>query len=509
MDLIDTGNLETIVFTSIFGIFGIYHLLSFLVLKHKVLFYYFIVILGLTLHWSLYFFIGGAFGDTISKIADKASLSTAMITTLGLLLFTKNYLDINGNDHPKLSKTYKVFISLVASLPLFHITNNLIFGIGWLNDSFVLLAALLAMLSIFLNIFSGFQLFHKHQLNRYYLYSYTPILLAALLYTGTWFLKRGFDFDAGTIVLISSILVTLQLILFSLLISFKFKAIEYEAMKIQLDANTMLQSEVDRQTKKLQLAKGVLEDQNKELEKVNQLKNKLFSLLTHDVRAPLNNFIVIIELIQAELADSELKAVTEQLKSEISDKISMVNGLLQWSYKQLDGMTVDKKVCDLEQIFGNIANEFERLANDKGVTIELQISHSKLLIDENMLNVILRNLISNAIKFSPSGQKIVLWSKRSGGYIDVGVKDFGVGMNTDWFEDLEKDGRPQTRKGTKGEKGTGFGLLIAKDFVAMNGGELICESEVDKGTNFILRFTIAALDQTPNPIVLDATQERG
>ena len=205
MDLIDTGNLETIVFTSIFGIFGIYHLLSFLVLKHKVLFYYFIVIFGLTLHWSLYFFIGGAFGDAISKIADKASLSTAMITTLGLLLFTKNYLDINGNDHPKLSRTYKVLIGLVASLPLFHITNNLIFGIGWLNDSFVLLAALLAMLSIFLNIFSGFQLFRTHQLNRYYLYSYTPILLAALLYTGTWFLKRGFDFDAGTIVLISSI----------------------------------------------------------------------------------------------------------------------------------------------------------------------------------------------------------------------------------------------------------------------------------------------------------------
>jgi len=507
MDLTGTENLKTIVFTAIFGVFGVYHLLSFLVLRHKILFHYFIVIFGLTLHWSLYFFIDGSFGDSMSQFADKASLTTAMITTLGLLLFTKNYLDINGYNHSRLSKVYKAFIGIVATLPFLHITNNLVFGIDWLNDSFVLLAALVAMFSIFLNVFSGLHLFHAHQLNRYYLYSYTPILLAAILYIGTWFLKRHFAFDASTIVLISSILVTLQLILFSLLISFKFKAIENEALKLQLDANTKLQTEVDKQTKRLQMAKGVLEDQNKELEKVNQLKNKLFSLLTHDVRAPLNNFVMIIELIQAELEDNELKAVTQRLKNEISDKIAMVNGLLQWSYKQLDGMEVDKSVCELEQVFGNIAHEFERLANDKKINIELQVSQAKLLIDENMLMVILRNLISNAIKFSPSGQKIILWSKRNGEYIDLGVKDFGVGMNTDWFKDLQKDGRPQTRKGTDGEKGTGFGLLIAKDFVEMNGGELICESEVDKGTNFILRFKIAKVDETPNPVVYDSSDE--
>jgi len=270
----------------------------------------------------------------------------------------------------------------------------------------------------------------------------------------------------------------------------------------------MLEKEVDRQTKKLKVAKDALQIQNEELEKINQLKNKLFSLLTHDVRAPLNNFVVIIELIEAELANSELKSMTGQLKNEISDKISMVNSLLQWSYKQLDGMAMDQTVCDLSTVFVSMANEFERLAIDKGIIIEQQITHPTLLIDENMLKVILRNLISNAIKFSQSGQKIILWSKRSEAYIDIGVKDYGVGMSTDWFKDLEKSGKPQTTKGTKGEKGTGFGLLIAKDFVAMNGGELICESEVDKGTNFILRFMIVALDQSPNPVLSNPTASK-
>jgi signal transduction histidine kinase len=105
-----------------------------------------------------------------------------------------------------------------------------------------------------------------------------------------------------------------------------------------------------------------------------------------------------------------------------------------------------------------------------------------------MLQVVLRNLTSNAIKFSDNGQKVVLWSQKQGEHIELGVKDFGMGMEKDWYQRLQNDKRPEIRKGTKGEKGTGFGLVIAKDFVEMNGGQLICESEMGKGTNFILRF---------------------
>lgn len=488
MDSMDFRFITIAVFAAVFGVFGIYHLLSYLILKHKILLYYFILILGLTLHWSLYFFIDDSFGKEVSKVADKASLTTAMLTTFGLLMFTKNYLNIGKEDFPMLAKTYGVFSLLVVCLPVMHLLNNLTIGSLWFNDLLVMLAAMTAMASVFLNIFSGIRLFNAQKFNRYYLYSYAPILLAAILYIGTWFLKRHFDFNPDPIILASSILVTLQLILFSLLVSFKFKSIEDENRKMQMETNKMLVSEVDRRTKDLQIANRALEDQNAELEKVNKLKNKLFSVLTHDVRAPLNNVNMVVEMIQDDLGDGEMKKIMGKLKTEISDKITMVNGLLQWSYKQLEGVQLNKKECDLDVVLTSIKQEFERIAKDKDLGIELNVNCQHLFVDESMLKVMLRNLTSNAIKFSEKGQRIVLWSLSNPDYIDIGVRDFGRGLDPDWFGKIESGGKPMTTKGTKGEKGTGFGLLITKDFVELNGGEIICESEIGKGTNFILRF---------------------
>jgi len=488
MDVFDFRYIMHIVFTSIFGVFGLYHLLSYLILKHKILLHYFILIFGLTLHWSLYFLVNSPFTKETSTIVEKVSLTSAMVTTFGLLQFAKNYLNINKSAHPNLTRTYSLLTWTVVCLPFLHIINNLILGIIWLNDTFELLAAIMALTSVFLNILSGCQLFKAHKLNRYYLYSYAPILLSAILYIGTWFAKRYYEFDANPIVLTTSILVTIQLILFSLLISFKFKEIENQNFNMQVEANTKLKSEVERQTRKLTMAKAELEKQNNELKQVSKLKNKLFSLLAHDVRAPLNNFMIIIELIEAELCDGELKQLTGKLKNEINDRVSMINGLLEWSYKQLDGVRLEKTVCDLESVFRSIKQEFERVANGKNIEIELKIACRELFIDENMLKVILRNLVSNAIKFSSVGQKIIIWSQQNSFNIEIGVRDFGIGMDMNWFCKLEDDEKPKSRKGTEGEKGTGFGLLISKDFVEMNGGEIICESEIDKGTNFILRF---------------------
>jgi len=155
MDVFDFRDVTTIVFISIFAVFGIYHLLSYLVVRHKILLYYFILILGLALHWSLYFFVRNSFANETSIVVERSSLTTAMITTLGLLLFTKNYLNIEKNNHPKLSYIYKIFFWIVLCLPFFHIMNKVVVGIGWLNDLFVMVAALTSMASIFLNIFSG------------------------------------------------------------------------------------------------------------------------------------------------------------------------------------------------------------------------------------------------------------------------------------------------------------------------------------------------------------------
>ncbi|RPG30147.1 MAG: histidine kinase [Muricauda sp. TMED12] len=488
MENLEFRFLTTLVFTAIFGAFGIYHLLSYLMLRQRILLHYCIVIFGLALHWSLSFFIHGSYGDSMAVFADKASLTTAMITTFGLLMFTRDYLNITSGRYPGLSKAYHFFMIVVAGLPLLHWANNLITRSMGLNDIIVMLAAIIAMATIFLNIFSGFQLFRAQKFNRYYLYSYAPILLAALMYISTWLLQRWYSFNTEGIVLTTSVLITFQLILFSLLLGFKYKSMEAESMRIQREANRKLEFEVDRQTKDLQIANNALEIQNEELAKVNELKNKLFSILSHDVRAPLNNISVVISMVEDQLADDELKPIIEKLNLEISDKIDMVNGLLQWSYGQLEGVELNTGKCNIYELFENLQDEFDRTATAKNISIVHEVSCPEIDSDDTILQVILRNLISNAIKFSHKGQKIVLWSNQDSGHIDIGVKDFGTGMDTSWFSRLEHGDKPQSTKGTLGEKGTGFGLLIVKDFVEILGGELICESQKDEGTNFILRF---------------------
>lgn len=485
----DLNYLLTCTFTAIFGVFGVYHLASFLILRHNILLYYSILILGLTLHWSLYLIPLGP----IAAIADRGSIGTAMMVIYGLLLFTKNYLNIRKNNHPNLSISYALLKRIVVCIPIFYFLNILTVKNEWLNNSLVMLAAISALVSIFLNIFSGIRLYKEEKFNKYYLYSYTPLLLAAIIYIGTWFLQKQYVVDIRFVLISTSSLITLQLILFSILVGYKFKSIEDENIRTQIETNKILTMEVDKQTKNLQIAKTALENQNKELETVNGLKNKLFSLLTHDVRGPLNNITSLVEMIEAQLEDSELKEITRKLKNKVDDRISMVNTLLEWSYNQLEGIKLNKKSCDIKELFDSIAKEFEQIAKNKGIKILFEISQPKLVIDENMFKIILRNLTSNAIKFSKKGQKVILSSKKDSDLIEIGVQDFGIGMNSNWYKNLENDSMPKTTLGTKGEHGTGFGLLITKDFVEMNGGEMFCESEINQGTEFILRFNPSSI----------------
>lgn len=498
MGSFDYNYLINAVFTAIFAVFGMYHLISFVILKHKILLYYSVFILGLTLHRSPYLLAksGWSMDVSVAEGVDKASLLTAMITIFGLLMYTKDYLNITKRGKPFLWRTFAVCIAVVVCLPVVHLLNMVTLGNEWFNDFLVMFAAIMAMVAIILNVFSGYHVSNDQKTNRYYLFSYIPILLSALIYIGTWFLQQSYDFDASAMVFTALLLVTLQLILFSIIISLKFKAIEDDHLNIQVEANEVLAAEVERQTCKLHLANKKLGEQNKELERINQLKNRLFSLLTHDVRGPLTNITALVALMEDEVNNSELKLMTQKLNNQIHDRVSMVNALLEWSYHQLEGITVTKNCCAVEEVFRSVANEFEHTAAEKKIQIQLVVAWPQLHVDQDMFKAMLRNLLSNALKFSTSGKTVILSSQPRGHHIDIAVQDFGVGMNADWYHQLKADGTPRTSKGTNGEKGTGFGLLITKDFVEMNGGELICTSEMGKGTTFVMRYPHTAHPNT-------------
>ncbi|TVZ51361.1 sensor histidine kinase [Dokdonia sp. Hel_I_53] len=487
MNIIEDKEIQILIFTIIFGVFGLYHMLTYLVLRYKILLYYSILIFGLTAHWSLYF-IDKSVQLQSSSISQKISVLTAMITIIGMLLFTKSYLNIRNEKYRILNSIYINFVLIAATICVFHIINWFLFNNVFLQKALSVIAALLALGAIILILFSGVVLFKKNRLNKYYLYSSWPLIFSALLYTGGWLLKNSFNIDKSILILVTSILVVLQLLLFSVIIGFKFKLIEETNFKLQLDINEDLQSKVAERTEELEVARQSLENKNADLEEINSIKNKLFSLITHDVRTPLQNFGSIIDLLESDLENDIKIELSNDLKIEISEKLEMINGLLQWSYKQMDGVQVKKESSKLVEVFENTKAEFTRMAKEKNIEIIIDTDSSSINIDRNMLKIILRNIVSNALKFSPKNSTVIIWSLTSDKSVEIGVQDSGSGMKSDWFLDFLSNKRPSTTLGTNGEKGTGFGLMITKDFVEMNGGEIFIDSDSDKGTTIRLLF---------------------
>lgn len=350
---------------------------------------------------------------------------------------------------------------------------------------------------LILSFVVSFSLWSKEKLARLYFYTNLPMIAAAAAYVLIWFAQQseggGETNDPYIRVFIFSGM-TAQMVLFSVFVGYKIKNIEKEKLQLERNINQKLQEEVDTQTSSLKEAMEEVELQRNELQQLNDLKNKLFTLVAHDLRNPLQNLSSLIDLLEKNLLDPEKMAeFTHRTKIGLSESMVVMERLLHWSYKQLDGIHIQPESIDLKGMVADVKNELKSLSGNKHIKIESDIKESQIFFDRDMLRVILRNLLSNAIKFSHEGGAIQVTSRMNEKLLYVAVEDHGVGMNPIWYEELVKTGKPEVKSGTKGEKGNGFGLLITKDFVEMNGGTLHCESEENKGTTFTFQLPIESV----------------
>ena len=268
---------------------------------------------------------------------------------------------------------------------------------------------------------------------------------------------------------------TLQMVLFSIFVGVRMKNAEKEKLLIQKELNLELTEKVRERTKSLQES--------------NDIKKKLFSLVAHDLKSPLNHLSGLVQMMQVKkLNPEEVSDFTEKINVEISDSITVMDRLLQWSYKQLDEIHINKKEINPQIIAEEVYHELSSLILSKDINVKFEMNCDKIIFDSDMLRVVIRNLLSNAIKYSHKGGKIVLSCSESDSLTRMSIQDYGLGMDPEWFQKLVDSGKAMVKEGTMGEKGTGFGLLISKDFVEMNDGSLICESEEEKGTTFIVEL---------------------
>ncbi|HXH99134.1 MAG TPA: histidine kinase N-terminal 7TM domain-containing protein [Sphingobacteriaceae bacterium] len=221
------------------------------------------------------------------------------------------------------------------------------------------------------------------------------------------------------------------------------------------------------------------------LNSLNELKDKLFSVIAHDLRSPLINLLEILNLASdGNISESELRMFLPQLKKDVGHTTNLVENLLQWSKSQLKGEITKPVKLDLQKMTGSIIQTFSDKASEKGIRLENNLSESfYAYADKDMIQAVYRNLISNAIKFCSKGDMIQVSCEVNKGETTLCITDTGVGISESDISKLFKPGS-FSMKGTLNEQGTGLGLLLVKDFVEKNNGRIWVDSILGIGTTF-------------------------
>jgi two-component system, sensor histidine kinase and response regulator len=232
---------------------------------------------------------------------------------------------------------------------------------------------------------------------------------------------------------------------------------------------------------------AILRQQTVELMELNHVKTKLFSIISHDLRTSVYSIKNIFDSLDKGLITAnELVDLAPAANREINNSIDLMNNLLNWARNQFQENKVMPQRIDLIQIINGAFKLFSAQANNKKISLHNHIDvYVFAYADNDMMMTVFRNLISNAIKFTPTGGSVTVRTEPDGDYIRVLVSDTGVGMNREEKMRLFSNAYYST-PGTDNEIGTGLGLAICRDFIALNHGRLDVQSEVGKGTSFII-----------------------
>ncbi|KAF0129225.1 MAG: PAS domain-containing protein [Bacteroidetes bacterium] len=257
-----------------------------------------------------------------------------------------------------------------------------------------------------------------------------------------------------------------------------------------------------------------IRNKNGELAKTLSEKDKFFSIIAHDLRGPFNGFLGLTQLMAEDIesmAQQDIKKIAGRLNNSAVNLFALLNNLLEWARMQQGITKFEPKTLSLFPFATSILQPVLETANKKGIEVIIDITENlEVIADENMLSSTIRNLASNAIKFTPSGGKVSLSAKPTmDGKIVVSVKDSGIGMDKEILDKMFKLDTNLSRKGTDGEPSTGLGLLLCKDFIGKHGGEIWVKSEVNKGSTFYftLPYTTQPAEETVNSQPAPSKQE--
>ncbi|ROL58234.1 PAS domain-containing sensor histidine kinase [Bacteroidetes/Chlorobi group bacterium Naka2016] len=235
-----------------------------------------------------------------------------------------------------------------------------------------------------------------------------------------------------------------------------------------------------------------LTETKEKLEESNREKDKFFSIIAHDLKSPFSGFLGIAEMLSMDIesfSKEELVDIAKMLKESAQNVYKLIENLLEWSRVQRGMIPFQPDKYNLRYIVEQVQSLQKVNIDKKEIDFQNFIPEDcEVVCDENMLSTVFRNLISNAVKFTPRGGKIIVSANVQDNYWVVTVEDSGIGIPKDMLPVLFKVGAKTSRPGTEGESSTGLGLVLCKEYIERHKGKIWVESEEGKGTKFF--FTL-------------------
>jgi signal transduction histidine kinase len=266
---------------------------------------------------------------------------------------------------------------------------------------------------------------------------------------------------------------------------------------VPLDGKILIQAIV-RDISKRKRSEEQLLKYNTELQELNQTKDKFFSIISHDLKGPFNAILGFSDILATEwndYTDEERQHFIRNIHSSAKNTFRLLENLLEWSMAQTGKLTFRPAPFDLSVVANDVIILMREQADAKQIKLFTAINfHTMVLADENMIKTILRNLVSNAIKYTQPGGHVKILTEtiaktsENRGMLQVCVHDSGIGINPEMLPKLFRIDEKVRSSGTAQEKGTGLGLILCKELVEKNGGIIFVKSEPEKGSRFC--FTI-------------------
>lgn len=250
---------------------------------------------------------------------------------------------------------------------------------------------------------------------------------------------------------------------------------------------TAMNGQLKKKNQNIEERNATIEKQNEELNELNEAKNQLLSIVGHDMRGPIHNIKTILEIIKdGRLSPADQEKVFDNLYKTVGSVAETMDNMLTWASSQIKGLQIVQVHVDVAELVDETMKMFMGLAHEK----EIRLVHEKMdgilvLVDANHFKTVLRNLISNAIKFTKRyGQVTIEYQRHENNQVVIHVIDNGVGIPLERFDRIFKfNGRSQS-VGTANERGTGIGLMLSKEFIESNNGRIEVSSEEGVGSRF-------------------------